>query len=95
MKAEDKLAMLKTDLQLSHSHHDEYLTALLEASRAAIGREGIILEDTVEDTMLEIMYAAYLYRKRAAGDSPMPRLLRYALNNRLLSQKMGGGGDAV
>ena len=34
------------------------------------------------------MYAAYLYRKRADDAPVMPRMLRYALNNRLFSQKV-------
>lgn len=36
------------------------------------------------------MYAAYLVRKRATEEA-MPRMLRWALNNRLFSQKAGGG----
>ena len=42
-----------------------------------------------------VMYAAYLFRKRADEGSPqMPRMLRYALNNRLFSQKMKESTDA-
>lgn len=44
--------------------------------------------DTVEDGQLVVMYAAYLYRKRADDAPVMPRMLRYALNNRLFSQKV-------
>ena len=32
------------------------------------------------------MYAAYLWRSRTTGEG-MPRMLRYALNNRLFSRK--------
>ena len=49
---------------------------------------GILLED-IQDVNLIVMYAAYLYRKRADEGAPqMPRMLRYALNNRLFSQKI-------
>lgn len=46
-----------------------------------------VITVTVEDGMLIQMYAAYLYRKRRGEDKAMPRSLRYALNNRLFSQK--------
>ena len=49
-------------------------------------REGIALAETLEDAQLVEMYAAYLVRKRATTE-PMPRMLRWALNNRLFSQK--------
>lgn len=53
----------------------------------------------VDDANLIVMYAAYLYRNRvndsesgyntSLSSTGMPRMLRYALNNRLMSQKMG------
>lgn len=53
----------------------------------------------VDDANLIVMYGAYLYRNRvndseagyktALASTGMPRMLRYALNNKLLSQKMG------
>lgn len=52
----------------------------------------------IDDANLIVMYAAYLYRNRvndseagyktAISATGMPRMLRYALNNRLFSQKM-------
>ena len=78
------LAILKQDLQISVTALDEYLTNCIVLSRAAIAREGIDIQDTVEDGMLIEMYAAYFYRKRR-DDVPMPRMLRLALNNRKLS----------
>ena len=48
------------------------------------------LGDSLEDAQLILMYAAYLFRKRAT-DEGMPRMLRWALNNRIFS---GGGGSA-
>lgn len=52
----------------------------------------------IDDANLIVMYAAYLFRNRvndseagyktAISATGMPRMLRYALNNRLFSQKM-------
>jgi hypothetical protein len=51
--------------------------------------------DTARDNNLVIMYAAYLYRKRKAdnpkGEDKMPRMLRSALNDRLIAEKGGAG----
>lgn len=66
-----------------------YLSQVVDAAIAFIAREGIALEDTVEDLQLVEMYAAYLVRKRNTTEA-MPRMLRWALNNRLFSQKSGG-----
>ena len=61
-----------------------------------IAREGIELQDTVDDQMLVSMYAMWLYDKRKTTGSKytsyyiqnMPRMLRYNLNNRLFQQKV-------
>ena len=82
------LEMLKANLQLVNALQDSYLTNLITAAREMITREGITLTDTIEDGNLVVMYAAYLYRKRADDAPVMPRMLRYALNNRLFSQKV-------
>lgn len=88
MNAEEKLIILKCDLQLLTNVHDNYLVTLLDLGRASIEREGIkVVEDDIECDMAVIHYAAYLFRKRAAADTAMPRFLRYELNNLLFSQK--------
>ena len=89
MDNEQKLKILKADLQMLTSSNDEYLTALLSFSEKEIQREGItLIEDDLECDMAVIHYAAYLFRKRASGsDTRMPRYLRYELNNLLFSQK--------
>lgn len=54
-----------------------------------IEREGITLDlDNIDDSMLVVMYASWLYDKRKDGVSIMPRMLRYNLNNRLFAQKV-------
>ena len=96
MKKEDILRMLKIDLGISANVYDKYLINLIELSKTAIQEEGIVLheengENTIEDGMLIQMYGAYLYRKRREEIASMPRSLRYALNNRLFSQKGAKG----
>ena len=84
----DKLAMLKIDLGITNNHYDERLEQYLTFAANEIKREGIkLLADDLTDDNLQIMYAAWMWRKRQDGDE-MPRMLRYALNNRLMSQKM-------
>lgn len=90
MADERTLKLLKLDLQLMTDVFNELLRQKIADARAAIGREGIQLQPNREDEGLVIMYAAWLYRQRAAENAPMPRMLRYALNNRLMSQKAGG-----
>lgn len=84
------LSILKQDLGISVNlpeEREKYLENYIVLSRAAITREGIDIQDNIEDGMLVEMYAAYLYRKRKE-DGPMPRMLRLALNNRKLSRKV-------
>ncbi len=90
MTDETILAMLKVNLQIiaGNTLQDEYLRNLIATARQMITREGIMLTDSIEDGNLVVMYAAYLYRKRADDAPVMPRMLRYALNNRLFSQKV-------
>lgn len=89
MTQSDLLTLLKIDLGIIGEVYDDLLTQQISAAQQFIAREGIVLTDSVEDGQLTLMYAAYLYRKRAT-DEGMPRMLRWALNNRL----MGGKGNA-
>lgn len=85
---ENILTMLQADL--GELFPDEgriaYLKQNIAAARSMIEREGVVIETTKEDEQLVEMYAAYLVRKRASNEG-MPRMLRWALNNRLFSQK--------
>lgn len=82
------LTMLQVDLGELYPNEQRaaYLTQAISAAQAFIIREGVALTDSIEDGQLVEMYAAYLVRKRATTE-PMPRMLRWALNNRLFSQK--------
>lgn len=85
--AANLLGPLKIDLGITATAYDTRLTAYIQAAQAQIEREGITLQSSVDDDTLTIKYAAWMWRKRDTGDG-MPRMLRYALNNRLFAQKM-------
>ena len=103
MTHDELLELTKLNLQLAGSAFDDYLASLIiPAAEAAIREEGITLDlSDIGDCNLVVMYAAYLYRKRAESTvngnlswaAGMPRMLRYALNNRLFSQKMSESTD--
>lgn len=85
------LSMLKTDLGLTKTVYDERLVQYLGSAQAQIKREGISLNlESVDDMQLVVMYAAWMWRRRDSGEG-MPRMLRYALNNRLFSEKASNG----
>ena len=96
MQDNELTVLLKANLDLItvESNREAFLKQCLASARAFIQREGIPLSENVseEDGMLIVMYAAYLYRKRAVNE-PMPRMLRYALNNRIMSLKAGASDD--
>lgn len=88
MTKEDKLKILKQDLQMLTSSNDSFLSSLLDTAATAIQREGIVLvENDMDIDMVVVQYAAYLFRKRASNETEMPRFLRWRLNNILFSQK--------
>lgn len=86
------LSMLKVDLGImSTTAYDERLTQYLENAFSSIMEEGASLDLTaVKDCQLVVMYAAWTWRKRESGEG-MPRMLRYALNNRIFSEKVNNG----
>ena len=88
MTKEERLTLLKNDLQMLTSSNDTLLSSLLDASVEYIQKEGItIVENDIGIDMVIVQYAAYLFRKRASEETYMPRFLRYNLNNILFSQK--------
>ena len=79
------LALLKTDLGYTDDsitpEQERYLIHKLEAARARIRKSGIDLNEADYAHLdLLVSYAAYLYRRRDSND-PMPKSLRWALNN--------------
>ena len=84
----DMLSMLKVDLGISGDGYDDRLGQYIESAKKNISIEGITLDaDSVPDCNLVIQYAAWLWRKRITGEG-MPRMLRWALNQRLFHEKM-------
>lgn len=82
-----ELSMLKVDLGITTTAFDERLQDYIDNARSEITREGVVLNPAdISDMQLVVMYAAWTWRKRDSGDG-MPRMLRYALNNRVFSQK--------
>lgn len=80
------LVSLRADLGVVSQVFSDRLVEKIHAAEARIAEEGIELQNTPEDQDLVVMYAAYLWRSRVSGEE-MPRMLRYALNNRLFAQK--------
>lgn len=81
MTDQERLKILKMDLQMLTDSNDDYLKILLKQAQAQVKREGIEPNGEIEGDMVVIQYAAYLFRKRASGDAVMPRYLRLQLNN--------------
>lgn len=80
------LTSLKIDLGITTTAYDSRLAEYLQAAVEAIEIEGVDLDiDAIGDANLVVMYAGWLWRKRDTGEG-MPRMVRYALNNRLFSQ---------
>lgn len=90
MNEELLLLSVKVDLGISTNVYDERLRSRLRTAQQRIRAEGVTLGDTEEDRDLVTMYAAWLWRYRQTSE-PMPRMLRYALNNRILAQKASAG----
>lgn len=88
MNESTMLQMLKIDLGITTTAYDERLLQYLTSAKDAITKEGITLDDSViSDGNLVVMYAAWMWRKRATNEG-MPRMLRWQLNNRLFGEKV-------
>lgn len=88
------LQSLKVDLGiLSTTAYDERLTEIIKSSALMIEREGVatLNPSSLEDAQLIVMYSEWTWRRRDIGEG-MPRMLRWALNNRILSEKANDNG---
>lgn len=90
MADSELLTMLKVDLGVTTTAYDSRLAQYIQTARSEITREGVTLTGSVGDASLVVMYAAWMWRRRDTGEG-MPRMVRYALNNRVLSEKMNNG----
>lgn len=93
MTDQQTLVLVKADLQLMTSANDVLLLHLIDAAKAAIEREGIQADGSADYDAIVVSYAAYLFRKRAASETSMPRFLRWMMNNILMVQKIKAGGE--
>ena len=88
MKIDTLLQLLKIDLGITHSLRDEYFMTLLQSSKKEIERKGVTLEmNHMDDQMLVVDYAAWVYRNRQ-NNLPLAPHLRFRIHNRLI-QKAG------
>ena len=90
------LTALKTNLKITTGAYDERLEQLLTAARDFVIREGVSTLDTsssFEDAQIVVMYAQYLWGQRDNVQAPMPRMLRWALNNRIFAEKAAAEGS--
>ena len=92
MTDEQLLTMLKIDIGFTSSGAtkiDTRLTQLLQAAEKYIIAEGAttLNRNNIDDAQLIVMYAAWLWRRRDTQDD-MPRMIRYAINNRVFAEKM-------
>jgi hypothetical protein len=86
------LAKMKVDRGIRNSTaYDERFTQLLTAAQKAIIKEGASTLDASDpgDQELIVEYAEWLWNKRTEMTG-MPRMLRWALNNRIFAEKAGG-----
>lgn len=82
------LDSLKVDLGiLRTTAYDGRLKEIIKSSYQMIVAEGASLDvSKIEDAQLVIMYAAWTWRRRDTGEG-MPRMIRLALNDRVLGEK--------
>lgn len=93
----DKLTMLKAVLNMLNPPPERIsqLEQLLEVAASRIQRRGIRLQDTADDTQLQVDYAAWMYRRRMLqASAQIPESLRLDLNDRLAHEKMKEADDA-
>lgn len=84
------LQMLKIDLGITTTAYDTRLQQYINSAKAEIERQGATLNtEVLADAQLVVMYAAWMWRKRDDMVA-MPRMLRYALNNRIFAEKANG-----
>ena len=89
MDDQSRLSLLRANLSaIGSTIYDELFLSLLTSAKSMIEREGITLDlDEQEDNNLIVGYATWLFQQRESPEMPMPRWLRYNLNNRVLHEK--------
>ena len=95
MDDQSRLELLKANVSaIGSTIYDDLFLSLLTSSVSMIEREGITLDmGSPEDNNLIVGYATWLFQQRENPAMPMPRWLRYNLNNKVLHQKAVSGGE--
>lgn len=92
MTDQELLGALKVDLGISTTAaYDARLAEYIASAKESVKTEGAATLDTagrIDDAQLVIMYAAWTWRRRDTMEG-MPRMLRWALNNRIMAEKAG------
>ena len=95
MTDEDILKILQADLNILSPDDAKMLLMEqdIQSAKAFMEREGVVFSTpyTIEDGQLIEMYAAHLFRKRNSGEE-MPRMIRWALNNRIFGGERNESG---
>lgn len=105
MTEADLLTMLKLNLEVITDYMDAdakaaketELLQYLRAAREYVTREGVALTDSAGDAQILVMYASWLYNRRKSDNTygAMPRMLRWAINNRLFEQDITGSNPSA
>lgn len=105
MTEADLLTMLKLNLEVITDYMDAdakaaketELLQYLRAAREYVTREGVALTDSAGDVQILVMYASWLYNRRKSDNTygAMPRMLRWAINNRLFEQDITGSNPSA
>lgn len=82
------LNLLKTDLGITHNMRDSFFIQLIKGIKIEIERRGITLDDnSADDQMLIVDYAAWSYRKRQE-DIPLAKNIQHRLRNRIIKERI-------
>lgn len=73
---------------LGSTIYDDLLNSFIDSAVPMIEREGITLNlEQTDDRSIVVGYASWLFWQRKQPNMPMPRWLRYSMNNKLMQQK--------
>jgi hypothetical protein len=85
---ETLLHLLKIDLGITHNLRDAFFISLINGSIKEIERRGIKLnQNSADDQMLIVDYAAWTYRKRQE-DIPLADNIQHRLRNRIIKERI-------
>ena len=91
MTENDRLALLKSNIDRPNYPDDGFLKHLMKQAEAAAEQQGIDMSDKedIRVNSLIVDWAAYLFRKRDGTAPGMPRFLQLERNELLFAQKGG------